>query len=187
MFAVGDNLYIFAGAQETGPMNDLWQYDPDSGCWGEVSPRGVPPSPRTFHCTTSARGTSLLVFSGGTAGTTPTDDQNIYCLETAPLEWSHPTTSGTAPSPRQGHVLAVVGSRLFVHGGMAGQEILDDLHTLDLDTWSWSRPVVSGAPPPPLAAHGCAVVGRKLYMFGGLTVGEASDGLYCLDTGEFTI
>lgn len=54
-----------------------------------------------------------------------------YC-PTAPLEWSRPTTSGTAPSPRQGHVLAVVGNRLFVHGGMAGQEILDDLHTLDL-------------------------------------------------------
>ena len=54
----------------------------DSGCWGEASPRGVPPSPRTFHCTTSARGTSLLVFSGGTAGTTPTDDQSVYCLET---------------------------------------------------------------------------------------------------------
>jgi len=54
----------------------------DSGCWGEASPRGVPPSPRTLHCTTSTRGTSLLVFSGGTAGTTPTDDQNVYCLET---------------------------------------------------------------------------------------------------------
>lgn len=50
----------------------------------------------------------------------------------APLEWSCPTTSGAAPAPRQGHILAVVGSKLFVHGGMAGQEIFSDLHTLDL-------------------------------------------------------
>ena len=53
-----------------------------SGCWKARSPQGVPPSPRTLHCTTSAMGTSLLVFSGGTTGTTPTDDQNVYCLET---------------------------------------------------------------------------------------------------------
>ena len=50
----------------------------------------------------------------------------------APLEWFCPTTSGAAPSPRQGHILAVVGNKLFVHGGMAGQEIFNDLHTLDL-------------------------------------------------------
>ena len=28
MFAVDDGLYTFAGAQEAGPMNDLWQHDP---------------------------------------------------------------------------------------------------------------------------------------------------------------
>lgn len=26
-FAVGDDVYVFAGAQENGPMNDLWKYD----------------------------------------------------------------------------------------------------------------------------------------------------------------
>lgn len=47
-------------------------------------------------------------------------------------EWSTPVTSGSSPSPRQGHVAAVVGSKLFIHGGMAGQDIFSDLHCLDL-------------------------------------------------------
>ena len=26
-FTVCDDIYVFAGAQESGPMNDLWKYD----------------------------------------------------------------------------------------------------------------------------------------------------------------
>ena len=47
-------------------------------------------------------------------------------------EWSKPVTSGAPPSPRQGHVAAMVGSKLFIHGGMAGQDIKEDLFCLDL-------------------------------------------------------
>ena len=47
-------------------------------------------------------------------------------------EWKSPDTAGTPPSPRQGHVAAVLGGVLYVHGGMAGQTFLDDLHCLDL-------------------------------------------------------
>ena len=43
-----------------------------------------------------------------------------------------PSTSGRPPSPRQGHTCAVVGNRLFVHGGMAGSDIFGDLYVLDL-------------------------------------------------------
>ena len=46
--------------------------------------------------------------------------------------WMCPPTSGKPPCPRQGHACAVVGNRLFVHGGMAGAEIFGDLHVLDL-------------------------------------------------------
>jgi len=47
-------------------------------------------------------------------------------------EWKSPDTAGTPPSPRQGHVVAVVGGVLYIHGGMAGQNFLDDLQCLDL-------------------------------------------------------
>ena len=47
-------------------------------------------------------------------------------------EWSSPCTSGAPPTPRQGHISVVVENKLLVHGGMAGQDILSDLHILDL-------------------------------------------------------
>ena len=47
-------------------------------------------------------------------------------------EWTTPPTSGTAPTPRQGHIIAVIGNRMFVHGGMSGQKIFNDLYTLNL-------------------------------------------------------
>lgn len=129
----------------------------------------------------------------------------ILCVCAETNKWRTLDTSGTPPpSPRQGHVVAVVGSRLYVHGGMAGQEIFSDLHCLDLgmhcsaiillpisvvlvlDTLKWSRPEVGGAVPPPLAAHGCAVIAPRIYMFGGLSSANpgSQDTLYCLNTGE---
>ncbi len=54
-------------------------------------------------------------------------------------EWSSPCTVGTPPTPRQGHISVVVENKLLVHGGMAGQDILSDLHILDLGN---CKPVV---------------------------------------------
>ena len=54
------------------------------------------------------------------------------CLLTDTGEWTTPSTSGTPPTPRQGHIVAVVGNRLFVHGGMSGQQIFNDWHILNL-------------------------------------------------------
>ena len=47
-------------------------------------------------------------------------------------EWTTPSTSGTPPTPRQGHIVAVVGNKMFVHGGMSGQQIFSDWHVLSL-------------------------------------------------------
>ena len=55
------------------------------------------------------------------------------CL-TACHEWTTPTTTGTPPTPRQGHIVAVIGNRMFVHGGMSGQQIFNDWHILNLGT-----------------------------------------------------
>ena len=59
-------------------------------------------------------------------------------------EWSSPCTVGTPPTHRQGHISVVVENKLLVHGGMAGQDILSDLHILDLGMYvsNHGKPVV---------------------------------------------
>ena len=62
----------------------------------------------------------------------------MYMHIIATGEWTTPSTSGTPPTSRQGHVVAVAGDRMFVHGGMSGQQIFNDIHVLDLSKCSLS-------------------------------------------------
>jgi len=94
------------------------------------------------------------------------------------MAWSQPETMGTTPCRRNNHTTAVVGARIFVHGGHDGTQWLDDLHVLNTDTLTWYSPTVSGTPPSARACHTLSRVGGKLYMFGGY------DGERCFSTIE---
>lgn len=48
------------------------------------------------------------------------------------LTWSQPETLGKPPSPRHGHVMVAVGTKLFIHGGLAGDKFYDDLYCIDI-------------------------------------------------------
>lgn len=45
--------------------------------------------------------------------------------------WSQPETQGRKPAARHGHVIAAVGSKIYIHGGMAGEKFYNDLYSLD--------------------------------------------------------
>lgn len=45
--------------------------------------------------------------------------------------WSQPETGGKQPTARHGHVIIAVGSRLYIHGGMAGDKFYSDMFSLD--------------------------------------------------------
>lgn len=45
--------------------------------------------------------------------------------------WSQPETQGRHPPVRHGHIIATVGSKVYIHGGMAGDKFLNDLYSLD--------------------------------------------------------
>ena len=42
--------------------------------------------------------------------------------------------NGPGPSARRGHTLTLVGSKLFVFGGRAGSEYVNDIWALDLNS-----------------------------------------------------
>ncbi len=62
--AVGDALYLFAGAPQSGPMlGDLWRFDIASASWHELDPDGQVPHVRCSQAA-AALG-SKIVFLGG--------------------------------------------------------------------------------------------------------------------------
>lgn len=53
------------------------------------------------------------------------------CSIAATCTWSQPDTRGDPPSPRHGHVMVAVGTKLLIHGGLAGDVFYDDLFCID--------------------------------------------------------
>lgn len=45
--------------------------------------------------------------------------------------WSQPETQGRHPPARHGHVIIAVGSKIYIHGGMAGDKFHNDMYSLD--------------------------------------------------------
>lgn len=48
--------------------------------------------------------------------------------------WSQPETQGRHPPARHGHVIIAVGSKIYIHGGMAGDKFHNDMYSLDTGT-----------------------------------------------------
>ena len=95
-------------------------------------------------------------------------DHNDAYLEIFDLEsckWHKQLTSG--PFPRLGHssCYGVIGSTLYITGGMSDRAYFDGTYALNLETFKWTS-----LPNAPLerALGGCVVHGTALFTFGGV-------------------
>jgi len=176
-------FYVFGGADCNGNRNDVQECDIASKTWSTLEPSGVAPPARTFH-NGACVGDRLIVYSGGEKGAEPVMDKNTYAFEIAERCWSVLKLHGDAPKPRHGHLMAAVGNRLFLHGGMSGSSFFDDLHVLDLDRNSWSCAKVKSAKPSRRAAHGGFVRGTDVFAFGGMNGSGALNDMFTLNTGK---
>lgn len=55
----------------------------------------------------------------------------FHCNFPASSTWSQPETQGRPPPARHGHIIVAVGSKLYIHGGMAGEKFHNDMYLLD--------------------------------------------------------
>ncbi|XP_061118668.1 rab9 effector protein with kelch motifs isoform X2 [Conger conger] len=177
------SLWVFAGAQQSGNRSCVQALNMEgTGSWRSVQASGSPPSARTYHTNTACVGDRLFVFSGGDTGAMPVSDLQLHVFDSVSLTWSQPETQGRPPSPRHGHVVAAVGSRLYVHGGLAGEKFHSDMHCLDTTTLKWERVRAKGDVPPGVAAHSAVTLGKSIYVFGGMTPDGATNTMYRFHT-----
>lgn len=78
------------------------------------------------------------------------------------------------------HASAVVGLRLFVHGGF-DDKFLDDLYVLDTLFLTWTKLSATGHLPSPRYKHTLNNVNEKLYLFGGSSGTHQFDSIHVLD------
>uniref|UniRef100_A0AC11B7U5 Rab9 effector protein with kelch motifs n=1 Tax=Ovis aries TaxID=9940 RepID=A0AC11B7U5_SHEEP len=179
---VGDaergKVFIVGGADPNRSFSDVHTIDLDTRTWTTPEVTGPPPSPRTFHTSSAAIGDQLYVFGGGERGAQPVQDVQLHVFDANTLTWSQPKTQGKPPSPRHGHVMVAAGTKLFIHGGLAGDSFYDDLHCIDISDMKWQKLRPTGAAPTGCAAHSAVAVGKHLYVFGGMTPTGALNTMY---------
>ncbi|XP_042686902.1 rab9 effector protein with kelch motifs [Centrocercus urophasianus] len=171
-------LWVFGGAHRAGNRSCVQVLDPEIGTWESPEVRGVPPLPRTFHTSSAAVGDCLYVFGGGDKGAEPVKDQQLHVFDTVALTWTQPETYGDPPSPRHGHVVVAAGTKLFIHGGLAGDIFYNDLFCIDTTDMKWVKIAATGDVPGGRASHSSAVFKDHLYIFGGIGPDGTLDTTY---------
>lgn len=110
------------------------------------------------------QGSKLLIYGGENEHRDYLSDVVIFDLQTA--HWTQPEIRGPIPKGRARHAAAIYDEKLYVVGGLAGEETytLDEICYLDLKTWTWSRSwsFVSRFD------HSTWVWGGRIWVFGGL-------------------
>lgn len=178
------SLWVFGGAHQSGNLKCVQniQLKESEPFWKKISANGIPPIARTYHTNSACLGNKLYVFSGGEAGAMPVSDPKLHIFDTASLTWSQPETLGTPPPARHGHIIVAVGSRILIHGGMAGEKFYNDMFVLDTGPMKWEKIQTKGDIPPGVAAHSAIALKQSIYIFGGMTADGASNLMYRFNT-----
>lgn len=163
----GDSaIYAFGGFdQYTDEVyNHVLKLDMITHQWSLVDNYGDIPGVRMGHTATLYQG-KLLVFGGENEHRTYLSDLIIFDLKTA--HWTQPVVSGPIPRGRARHATVLHDDKLFIIGGITGQNnyVLDDICYLDLKTYTWSRAWRFVG----RFDHTAFVWGDRMWVFGGLS------------------
>lgn len=121
-----DRLMIYGG-QRSGPLDDLWSLDPTSNTWREISP-ATRPAARMFSAFVYDQDQRLMILHGGRGSEIYGD---VWAFDSEEEIWIEWTTFSTSPANRHSHAAAwVPGRGTFIHGGNAGNGMLDDMWLL---------------------------------------------------------
>ena len=138
--------------------------------YGEAGPSGAKRRFGGRRMSTSTR--------GGGGDVVDPDEPMLYALT-----WAQPQRFGTAPSPRNGHSMVLIGMHLYIFAGGDESISFNDVHTLHVGNLTWDKPVVHGTLPSPRSRHSATALGTNMVVFGG--VGGGND-LHILETDTLT-
>ncbi|XP_068066986.1 rab9 effector protein with kelch motifs isoform X2 [Anomalospiza imberbis] len=174
-------VLLLGGADPAGAFADAHFVELAPLRWVPAGWRGL--RPRYEHATfLPASGPPRLWVFGGAH---PAGNRGcVQVLDPGTLTWSQPETHGDPPSPRHGHAVVAVGTKLFIHGGLAGDVFYSDLFCIDTNDMRWDKIPATGDVPGGRASHSSAAFQDHLYIFGGMGPDGTLDTTYKYHTGR---
>jgi serine/threonine protein kinase len=186
---IGSKVYTFGGSFRGQWRNELWTWDMDDRTWTKIQTSGEPPLARTEH-TMCAVGKCLYLHGGQRFGSYIDDmltfdtEQNVWkSVEISPNLMGLSGAVAQCPSPRSGHSLNAIGTKLYLFGGqwfetLHQRHLYNDLYCFDTETQTWTElvPAPGAFVPAPRQRHVAQVIDSKLVIFGGSGISsELSD------------
>ncbi|XP_027332177.1 tRNA wybutosine-synthesizing protein 2/3/4 isoform X2 [Abrus precatorius] len=169
----------FGGMGRHARRNDLLLLDPYSGNLEIISAFGcASPSPRLGH-TASKVGDSMFVIGGRTGPDKILSD--VWILDTTKNCWKLLECGGSVFPPRHRHAAAVMGSNIYVFGGLDNDIIFSSFYIFDTINFHWKEIPVSGDWPCARHSHAMVASDSQIFMFGGYNGGKALGDLYSFD------
>lgn len=156
--------------------------------WSVIPNVGDVPKVRGGHSAVAVE-SQVIVFGGqsyvGDGKFEYFNDVHVFIADEG--RWHKVTCGGELPAPRYGHSAELVGSRMFLFGGMGENGPLRDIQFLDLIEWAWVTVSSTSVGPSPRLNHASLLVGRKIVVHGGWDgVRRCFNDLWVFDTDSFT-
>lgn len=126
-FTQGGYGYLFGGVDDTGPLNELWRYDPVSNTWAALAPL---PAPGRYATVAYDNG---LVCTGMLDGGVPTNECWKYAVDTDTWEPMAPV-----PGPARHRASGSGGIPLVVGGADQDGNALSDAYGYDAIANTWA-------------------------------------------------
>ena len=196
--SAGSNLAVFGGYAGTY-LNAVHFFDSEMKIWTRAQPAGAPPKGRQGATLTRVSNNYILV--GGADDAVHYNDVHVLSLDgkswTSPPARCAPAPCALPP-PREGHSAALVGSKLWIYGGVGRTgsrgpyQSLTSLVYLDVSTYTWHDPEMhmraTELSLTGRSLHAAVSLGSRFMLLGGLTTPQRkvlSDAAI-VDTETFT-
>lgn len=133
-------VYLFGGLTLSGePTNDLNILDLSQSppMWVVPNTTGVYPSARHSHTMLYISKISILLIYGGKGQCSSSEQlylSDIFMLRVDTLHWNQVRIHGEIPCGRSGHCMEVLGSRVFIFGGISQKGFCSsDIYIMELN------------------------------------------------------
>ena len=140
MTEVLDDKMFVLGQNQT---EDTYIYclDLNTWVWTSFTPNGAPPKTEPRRMSSWVYNNKIYFFGGaGIFWWNKIEFIGLFCYNIAKNSWEWPNEEGDIPSPRAWHSSIITDRTVFLFGGKTEDFCgLNDLHTLDMETFRWKK------------------------------------------------
>ena len=152
---------------------------------------GYEPMPRSNHAAVAVDN-KLHMWGGWPKEKSQKLAQKLEVFDISTELWGQKLTHGTPPPGLSNTAYTVVGSCLFVFGGLDDESHHNSLFKLDLQSFQWEQVRVSNPSSGPQRKNACGMVSygdNQLVVFAGFIGSAYTDELHVFDLnkGEYSL